>query len=65
MTSKNGSCDNAPPVPPPSRHTRKSNRPKAPGGGSRRSARRSLHQRSDKTLDDLARMFNAHIRGSG
>ena len=23
----------------------------------------SLHQRSDKTLDDLARMFNAHIRG--
>ena len=23
----------------------------------------SLHQRSDKTFDDLARMFNAHIRG--
>ena len=23
----------------------------------------SLHQRSDKTLDDLARMFNAHVRG--
>ena len=23
----------------------------------------SLHRRSDKTLDDLARMFNAHIRG--
>ena len=23
----------------------------------------SLHERSDKTLDDLARMFNAHIRG--
>ena len=22
-----------------------------------------LHQRSDKTLDDLARMFNNHIRG--
>ena len=24
----------------------------------------TLHQRSDKTLDDLARMFNNHIRGS-
>jgi len=23
----------------------------------------SLHRRSDKALDDLARMFNAHIRG--
>ena len=23
----------------------------------------ALHQRSDKTLDDLARMFNSHIRG--
>ena len=23
----------------------------------------SLHERSDKSLDDLARMFNAHIRG--
>jgi RNA-directed DNA polymerase len=23
----------------------------------------TLHERSDKTLDDLARMFNAHIRG--
>jgi hypothetical protein len=23
----------------------------------------TLHQRSDKTLDDLARMFNNHIRG--
>src|SRR4051812_30881278 len=24
---------------------------------------RSLQERSDKSLDDLARMFNAHIRG--
>jgi hypothetical protein len=23
----------------------------------------SLHQRSDKALDDLARMYNSHIRG--